>query len=388
MNAESFSYDSFGNRLKAVDTTGDWTYNQNNELLTTPPSSSGSTGGSSFEYDPNGNMIQKTVDGVVTHYVYNVEDRFTEVWDGEVGTGSLIAEYYYDPFGRRLWKDVGGVRTYFHYADEGLVGEYDGTGAEIKTYGYKPGSTWTTDPIFIKQNNAYYFYHNDHLGTPQKITAMNGAIVWSAKYSSFGEATVEIENINNNLRFPGQYYDEETGLHYNYHRYYSVKTGRYLSVDPLMQRGGINLYLYSLSAPINIYDCDGALSFPKWLRPSYPKNWKEVIDVTLDYLKQKYPELFNRNQMELAKKYKEEVLIRAKNALIDCYNKKRKWLNDCKKFCKETYPCMKKREDCYNYECKDTFLEMWEECMPLVDKIEEIENTPINKYLPWTQISQ
>ena len=69
-----------------------------------------------------------------------------EVWDGDVGTGSLIAEYYCDPFGRRLWKEVGGNRTYFHYADEGLVGEYDGTGTEIKTYGYKPGSTWTTDP--------------------------------------------------------------------------------------------------------------------------------------------------------------------------------------------------------------------------------------------------
>jgi len=55
-----------------------------------------------------------------------VEDRLTEVWDCDVGIGSLIAEYYYDLFGRRLWKKVDGVGTYFHYADEGLVGEYDG----------------------------------------------------------------------------------------------------------------------------------------------------------------------------------------------------------------------------------------------------------------------
>ena len=63
-------------------------------------------------------MTKKSVDGAVTSYVYNTEDRLTEVWDGEAGIGSLTGTYYYDPFGRRLWKEVGGVRTYFHYADE------------------------------------------------------------------------------------------------------------------------------------------------------------------------------------------------------------------------------------------------------------------------------
>jgi uncharacterized protein RhaS with RHS repeats len=72
----------------------------------------------SFEYDANGNMIQKTVGGVVTKFFYNLEDRLERVEDG---VGTVIATYYYDPFGRRLWKEVRGVRTYFHYADEGLV---------------------------------------------------------------------------------------------------------------------------------------------------------------------------------------------------------------------------------------------------------------------------
>ncbi len=144
--------------------------------------------------------------------MYNIENRLTEVWNGEVGTGSLIASYYYDPFGRRLWKEVGGVRTHFHYAEEGLIGEYDAVGDELRTYGYKPESTWTTDPLFMKEAGQYYFYHNDHLGTPQKLTAVNGAVVWSAVYSSFGEATVEIETVENNLRFPGKYYDSKTGF--------------------------------------------------------------------------------------------------------------------------------------------------------------------------------
>jgi len=207
-----------------------------------------------YEYDENGNMVKRTVGGQVTSFVYNIEDRLTEVWNGEAGTGSLTASYYCDPFGRRLWKEVQGTRRYFHYADEGLVGEYDSTGAEIKTYGYKPGSTWTTAPLFVKQNGQYYFYHNDHLGTPQKITAVNGAVVWSAKYESFGKANVEIETVENNLRFPGQYYDGETGLHYNFNRYYDAEVGRYLRRDPIGFKGGMNLFVFVLNNPINNID--------------------------------------------------------------------------------------------------------------------------------------
>ena len=182
----------------------------------------------SYVYDDNGNMIQKTVAGVVTNYVYNTEDRLTEVRDG---SGSLISSYYYDPFGRRLWKEVAGARTYFHYADEGLIGEYDATGAEIKTYGYKPGSTWTTDPLFMKVGTEYYFYHNDHLGTPQKMTGVNGAVVWSVRsIVLLGRLKLMLAStVVNNLRFPGQYEDDETGLHYNCFRYYDPTSGRYLT---------------------------------------------------------------------------------------------------------------------------------------------------------------
>jgi RHS repeat-associated protein len=145
----------------------------------------------------------------------------------------VIARYYYDPFGRRLWKEVAGTRTYFHYSDEGLIGEYDVTGTEIKTYGWKPGSTWSTDPLFMKQGGQYYWYHNDHLGTPQMMTTSSGAVVWKARYTSFGKANVDPNStVVNPLRFPGQYEDVETGLHYNWHRYYDAKVGRYLRADP------------------------------------------------------------------------------------------------------------------------------------------------------------
>jgi len=151
------------------------------------------------------------------------------------------------------------------YSDEGLIGEYDSTGNEIKAYGYKPGSTWTTDPLFMKVGSEYYFYQNDHLGTPQKMTAVNGAVVWSAKYSSFAEADVDASStITNNLRFPGQYYDQETGLHYNWHRYYEPNTGRYLTPDPIGLAGGINLFAYVQGNPLRYVDPYGLARGDWW----------------------------------------------------------------------------------------------------------------------------
>ncbi len=65
---------------------------------------------------------------------------------------------------------------------------------------------------------------------------------------------VVVEDVVNNLRFPGQYYDSETGLHYNWHRFYDSETGRYVSADPIGLAGGMNLYSYANQNPINYID--------------------------------------------------------------------------------------------------------------------------------------
>jgi RHS repeat-associated protein len=245
---EAYSYDSVGNRLTSAEHT-DWNYNINNELQ--------HYDGVTFRYDANGNTIEKNDNGKITKYFYNIEDRLVRVEDT---SGTVIATYYYDPFGRRLWKEVDEVLTYFVYSDEGLVGEYSNAGTAIKSYGYKIGSNWTTDPLFVKEAGLYYFYQNDHLGTPQKMTGINGALMWSCRYSSFGKAEIEAgSSVKNNLRFGGQYYDQETMLHYNWQRYYDLKTGRYLTTDPIELAGGINLFVYSENNPINAVDPFGLL---------------------------------------------------------------------------------------------------------------------------------
>nr|WP_305907736.1 RHS repeat-associated core domain-containing protein [Methylomarinum sp. Ch1-1]MDP4520512.1 RHS repeat-associated core domain-containing protein [Methylomarinum sp. Ch1-1] len=92
--------------------------------------------------------------------------------------------------------------------------------------------------------NAYY-YHLDHIGTPQVITDQAQNIVWQASYAPFGQTAITTETIDNDLRFPGQYYDRESGLYYNWNRYYDPATGRYITSDPIGLDGGINTYAYA-----------------------------------------------------------------------------------------------------------------------------------------------
>ncbi len=165
-----------------------------------------------------------------------------------------------------------GIRTSFFYADEGLVAEYDNSGNEIRSYGYQPDSMWTTDPLWLKEDGDYYWYQNDHLGTPQTLIDINGTEVWSAQYTAFGEAQVQVETVTNNLHFPGQYFDAETGLHYNWFRYYDPRIGRYTRVDPISFEGrDLNLYGYVSNDPVNMLD-------PSGLRMILPINIEAIIE--------------------------------------------------------------------------------------------------------------
>ena len=109
----------------------------------------------------------------------------------------------------------------------------------------------------VRPGETAYYYHNDHLGTPQLLTNDTGTTSWKAFYKPFGEVVISVSTVENPFRFPGQYYDQETGLHYNWNRYYDPKTGRYLTPDPVGLGGGLNLYVYVTNSPLNLLDKAG-----------------------------------------------------------------------------------------------------------------------------------
>jgi len=104
------------------------------------------------------------------------------------------------------------------------------------------------------------YLHTDHLNTPRTGTDSNGTIVWRWEGEAFGGDVADEDPDGDgkqtvvNFRFPGQYYDAETGLHYNYFRYYDPSTGRYITSDPIGLAGGLNTYGYVGGNPINSID--------------------------------------------------------------------------------------------------------------------------------------
>ena len=111
-----------------------------------------------------------------------------------------------------------------------------------------------------------YYIHADHLGTPRAITkAADNAKVWEWKNDDPFGANVPNENPSGlgafafNLRFPGQYYDQETGTHYNYFRDYEPATGRYVQSDPIGLFGGISTFAYVGSSPLLYTDPTGLI---------------------------------------------------------------------------------------------------------------------------------
>lgn len=131
------------------------------------------------------------------------------------------------------------------------------------------------------RSTGIQYLHADHLGTPQALTDESGHVLWRADYGPFGEATVSGDPDLQPLRFPGQYYDDETGLHYNYFRDYDPKTGRYIQSDPIGLIGGLNTYSYVEGNPFRYADPYGQF---KWHGNWCGGNWTGGLEKPWDQL--------------------------------------------------------------------------------------------------------
>lgn len=255
---ESYTYDLVGNRIGSAHQSGTWKYTKDNQLVTWGKGDKKTT----LEYSLTGNIIRKTTNTEELNYHYDATNRLIKVTSEQ----QLIASYQYDAMGRRISKTVGDVTTYFIYSNEGLIAELNEEGIMQVAYGWAPNSAYGTSPLWIAfidnnetlANAEYHYLYLDHLGTPQIAVNKQGEITWRTLTDSFGKAILNENNqITMNLRLPGQYYDQETGTHYNYMRDYQPITGRYIQRDPAGLTGGLNHYAYANNNPLIYIDPTG-----------------------------------------------------------------------------------------------------------------------------------
>jgi RHS repeat-associated protein/uncharacterized repeat protein (TIGR02543 family) len=215
-----------------------------------------------YSYDPAGSL---TGDGTVS-YTYNAAGRRISAT-----TASLNAGYTYNALGQRVTKTVNGATTQYFYDEQGhLAGEYDSAGhllQELLWLGDLPVAVLklATPASAATATIDLYYLHADHLGTPRRITRpTDNKVVWAWESEAFGNSLPDqnpsgLGNFVFNLRFPGQYYDAETGLHYNMARYYNPRIGGYDQSDLIGLAGGINTYAYVGGNPINWADQTGLI---------------------------------------------------------------------------------------------------------------------------------
>jgi RHS repeat-associated protein len=199
----------------------------------------------SFNYDADGNT---TVENS-KQFIYNQNQRLIQAVEGS----NVLGEYVYNGNGQRVKKytENGTKCTVYHYDKNGLLAAESSSSGTIKAeYIYLNGQ-----PLAKIEGNNIYYYHNDHLGTSMLMTDESQNIVWQGEYLPFGETLSVTGSVTNNLRFPGQYFDSETELHYNYYRDYNPVIGRYVESDPIgLNKGENHLYTYTLNNPVNFTD--------------------------------------------------------------------------------------------------------------------------------------
>ena len=237
-----------GNRIQKTATTNGIAQASNT------PVKQGTNQYQNYQYDGSG----KTLSDGVRNFVYNSEGRIERIQNGSVGVVNV-----YNALGQRVQKNSGNAKTYFSYDEQGrLLGDYDNNGNMLREYIYL-----NNQPIALLSNekpNEVLKISSDHLGTPRAVTDKNSTVLWRWEGEAFGDVKPQVETIKLPLRHSGQYEDSETGLFYNYFRFYNPATGRYIENDPIGLQGGNNPYVYVTANPLKFLDAYGLEKFNCW----------------------------------------------------------------------------------------------------------------------------
>ena len=322
-NTAGFGYDANGNRSSSTRVLSGQTTNRtymvgssSNRLTGFTQTINGASNTSvTYGYNANGDLL---TDGLRS-YTYDAESRLAAATTGATDV-SPTTRYAHNALGQRVFKteplypptqgdeaDPGFMASLiafftklwspgttqaeqlgyaYTYDEQGTLIAEVGSGGTVSAgqsqYIYLPTANGPM-PVAAVINGATYTIHSDHLNTPRKLSNADGQAVWQWGYSAFGEdkpttarnrfantettpnpGTTNIAEVKFNLRYPGQYADDESGLFYNYFRSYDSRTGRYSQPDPIGLQGGWNRFGYVDANPLSNID-------PRGLEPKYEK---------------------------------------------------------------------------------------------------------------------
>ena len=206
-----------------------------------------------------GNLIYRQLpNGENQYYQYDLENQLVRAEIKKPAGNTEIWTYAYDPFGRRLskerqdklaWTSTDPKRTHFVWDGSRLLQEYTYKGCYTYIYtdqdSYEPLAQVFDNAKDGKQYFAYF--HTDQIGIPREMTDIHGNLLWYGEYTAWGRLKKDeriYKDAHQPFRLQNQYFDEETGLHYNFFRYYEPDTGRFINQDPIGLFGGDNLYSF------------------------------------------------------------------------------------------------------------------------------------------------
>ncbi|MDO3388132.1 Ig-like domain-containing protein [Gilvimarinus sp. SDUM040013] len=275
---KSYTYDAVGNRTSQSHDEELRTLHYDfasNQLL--------GSDGISYQYDSSGNLAtseRATESDFPESYIgtrlykYNVNERLDAIYLN----GQLQVTYGYNALGQRVEKQryqdgqramtsVFFYNTSGHLSSEVVLDAENSPVERIIWIWFKSTPLAQVTQRFNADGSSSHsklvYLHADHLNTPRVATDSVGSVVWRWTSDAFGLGSAnedvdgDFNKVTVNLRFPGQYFDEETGLHYNYYRNYDPSIGRYLQSDPIGINGGINTYSYSFGNPLFYFDFFG-----------------------------------------------------------------------------------------------------------------------------------
>jgi RHS repeat-associated protein len=238
--SETYSYDALGNRTASHLSAG-YGYQPFNRLT--------NTANATYSYDNNGNLVSKTDALGTWTFVYDEENRLTEVNK----PGGLTINYKYDGLGRRIQRttNAGANERYVYDGNDALI-DLNADWSVAATYLNDSGLDRHLRQTSPTAGGAYFL--TDHLGSTTALADGSGNLLEQVGYDSFGNSS---GSTRTRYTYTGRERDPDTGLLYYRARFFDPQLGRFISEDPLGLQAGVNFYSYVSNNPVDWTDPTG-----------------------------------------------------------------------------------------------------------------------------------